>query len=201
MRKNSIQARYNKEKDKLYVRFTKFSNPTLDFDKLEEEVKAAIEANNRFELTRLLGLKSEPVSSDPKVLRMENIKVGDTAEMLKDKEIVGFSGGWDIDINRKLVYTPTVVAGKKDLFGRYDSLKIYVLPQITVPAYGRGVAANKIYVESMEEISIENLKKYKPSLKMGKYTYFDENKTEWSYVMSELRSYPYPVCEAVKHGH
>lgn len=89
--KNCIKAKYDKEKDKLYIRMTKFSNPTLDHNKLLKQVKVAIEEDNKFELTRLLGLKNESESRDPKVWRLENIVTGNVKEMLKDKVLLGTS--------------------------------------------------------------------------------------------------------------
>lgn len=206
--KNHTKAKYNPTTDKLYARFTKFANPTLDKDKLLAQINKALEEDDKFELTRLLGLKNENEGKDPKVWRLNNLEPCNTIEEIEGKKILGYSQGWDIDVNRQLTFTEIILAADYNIITGVDesTMKIYVLPQKLLPAYGKGAANVRSYIKQMEEMSVERLLKIinmakitKPQLPYGIYCYFDENQTEYSWSMDRLRSMV-TVSSAKKHG-
>ncbi len=201
---NCIKGVYNKELDKLYIRLTKFANPTLDHDKLLVEVNTALKENNKFELTRLLGLKNETVSDDPRVWNMAFWKTSDTYAELKKRTVLGYSIGWDIDVNRQLTMTISAVAGIDNVNDDcYEDIKIFMLPQEVIKAYGSSPDKTKRYVQQMEERSLSAMKmmqeEFLLNLELGTYCYFDQDQHQWSWGMEDLAQV-IAIGKAKKHG-
>lgn len=213
IKKNHTMCVYNQAIDELFVKTTKLSNPDnlAVADSLEKEYKFAIMSKNSLELARLLGMIYEGSSIIQHTYDLRQVELADTKLKLVNEKYdsISISLGWDIDINEKLVCTPTVVAQKIDSNYELEE-KLFVLPIITVPAYGVGAIGSKnieIYEKALitttNEViyEIKSIFKFKSPI-LGVHVSVDDDKQTWiSHIYEEIKNCHHEVIfsRAKKH--
>lgn len=218
---NNTAVRTVSRESKAFVRTTLFANPNwskapavynpkLEFTKEEQvemfwnKIKQAIIDKNYSALAIYLGLKKQ-ASNGNKVYVLDEVQTTDTLKEIAEGgwKVIGTSQGWDIDTNRLFCNTQVVLCQRvKDLSLDY---KMFVLPQVEMPAYGDGSGRNiPIYRDNMLYITDQVWKrtsKFRGAVnpELGSYLYLDDNHGQWlQYFQDEPRFIP---GKAKKHGH
>lgn len=181
---------YVKKDDKIVVRMTKFANPSIrENPELQKNILSSIQEalidNDNFELARQMGMLYEGSDDDDFAYNIPDLnnQMIDTHQYIKKlqtkEDIIGAEFGqqyilsrsimWDIDVNRRMtgtvtlitghLYKPNPIAGSEVLM---RNVRFVTLPQIEIPAYGRGVKGAKLegYYKSIATVTKQLIDKY-----------------------------------------
>ena len=158
--KNSTQQYYDEENDTLYVRNTKFANPSNVGDPkaykvLINSIKVALKSKNENKLAIAMGYKhmGDVLAQDTLVYNIKeynNAKLEDFYNQQYKPEAVHYS--IDVDTSRVMTITPTFLFSKFVIFDGKES-KIFIDKQIELPCNGTGEYGEKnaIYMDQIVE--------------------------------------------------
>jgi hypothetical protein len=211
--KNNMSYKIDKENDIAYVRITFFANPTWKDSRavykkhkkvsrkqqLEDfwnYIKSIILSKDYKALCIILGLKQRATQNN-KTYVLDKLETCDTYEKIKKEnyEVIGYSGGWDIDIRRKFVYQHSVFARKlidiewnpytKEKSPVYKH-KIFILPCASFEANGGGKGQYiPEYMKNMLKITREKFLEAQRKLRIednlmfNKWVYVDDPQETW----------------------
>lgn len=190
---------FNQATDKLSCKTTKLSNPKNQelAHELEHEYKNAILSKDSFELARLLGLTYEGSTDVQRTYDLRQIEITDTIKRFVEGKykLISVSLGWDIDINEKLVCTPTIVGQR--LNSEYEIEEhLFVLPVVSIKAYGTGSIGSRnieIYEKALINTTNEQLLMIKKLVNfqkplLGIHVSVDDDKQTWiAHIYKEIK--------------
>lgn len=220
---NNTSVRIDKFKDIAWIRLTRFANPNWNksvdvfnekramtkekqFENFWNKLKNALLEKNFSYLTIHLGLKNQD-QEDNKTYVLDNVEIENVTKRIKQEkwEIIGSSFGWDIDLRRKFILTPIVLA--KNFQNFKEVFKIFVFPQKSFSAKGdRSGTAIPFYKEKLKQFTKEalnettSLEMYaNEGLEFAKHLYVDDDYGLW---ISEFEDFwnLLNVSKAKKHG-
>lgn len=196
LQQNSTLSRYIKAEDTLYVRMTKFANPTnfkpKVLSKLMRQIKEALIDGEMQQLTILLGTKSVPeIDTEMLAYNIPDFNNDRTLKSFLDDgyEITKVAYSWDVDTSRVFTMTPgiglTKTTKELDPFaGKIISKKdqiVYIDKQFEFRANGTGELGEKniMYAESIIHYTDKHWQSMKEFNKSTKPIISIDDKRDW----------------------
>lgn len=194
----------------LIVRMTKFANPNireprtdLDKESYEKAMRDAYDAlwqADTTKLARVLGMLYEGVDTDPKVhnfFELDEEFKADGFVREEGRKVLGFSIGVDIDVDRRLTLTPSMISAVKYNAGnpfqpnyKWRDHKISIHPHRIINAYGKGENGKntRIYKAGLLQTIPKIIEDYKDVLEgIPIQVVVDDNGGTWADALTVLK--------------